>query len=456
MKKCGIGGKLLDWFENYLQERLQRVVINGQFSLWELIKAGVPQGSVLGPLLFLLYIDDLVETVEHCGIRLFADDTCLFIEVGDRDETAALINSDLNRIYEWSKKWIVSFAPTKTNSLIVSNKRDSHLNPPVFLNHHPVQEVSYQKYLGLTFTNNLRWNRHIDETASKAQRKLNAMLPLKFKLDRKSLEVMYNSFVLPTMEYAIVVWGGTFDSDILKLEKIHINAMRLVTGATSKSNIANLYSDTGWSTFNQRKEQSILAMFYKIKNGQSPEYLQNLLPPDNQDKSTYNLRNKQDVSIPFARLETYKRSFFSNAIRLWNSLPICIRSCQSITEFKTALQHKPDDITVLYYYRERWAQIHHARLRTGCSKLNADLCFNLHVRNDPTCACGHLCENAAHFLFNCPNYAQIRNNMIQKISAITTVSLDTILYGNRHLSQNANYAIFDAVHEYTKDSNRFS
>ena len=325
-------------------------------------------------------------------------------------------------------------APTKTNSLIVSNKRDSHLSPPVFLDNHPVQEVSHQKYLGLTFTHNLRWNRHIDEIASKAQRKLNAMLPLKFKLDRKSLETMYNSFVLPTMEYAIVVWGGTYDSDILKLEKIHIDAMRLVTGATAKSNIASLYKDTGWSAFNQRKETSILVMFYKIKNGQAPEYLQNLLPPDNQDKSTYNLRNKQDLSIPFARLETYKRSFFPNAIRLWNSLPICVRSCQSIMEFKTALQQKPDDITVLYYYGQRWAQIHHARLRTGCSKLNADLCYNLHVRNDPTCTCGHPCENASHFLFNCPNYAQIRNNMIQKISAITTVSLDIFLYGNRHLS----------------------
>ena len=121
-----------------------------------------------------------------------------------------------------------------------------------------------------------------------------------------------------------------------------------------------------------------------------------------------------------------------------------------------ALQKKADDTNILYYYGERWAQIHHARLRIGCSKLNADLCFNLHVRNDATCACGHPCENAAHFFLNCPNYALIRTSMIQKVSTITTITLDTILHGNKHLSQNANNAIFDAVHLYIKDSNRFS
>ena len=90
LKKCGIDGGLLAWFANYLKERVQRVVINGQFSEWGTLKAGVPQGSVQGPLLFLLFIDDLVQTVVDTNIRLFADNTCLYIEVGKRDEAAAL------------------------------------------------------------------------------------------------------------------------------------------------------------------------------------------------------------------------------------------------------------------------------------------------------------------------------------------------------------------------------
>ena len=86
------------------------------------------------------------------------------------------------------------------------------------------------------------------------------MIPLKFKLDRRSLEIMYNSFVLPSMEYANIVWGGTFDSDILKLEKIHVDGMRLVTGATARSNIANLYSETAFMSMSEQRDHVMLKM----------------------------------------------------------------------------------------------------------------------------------------------------------------------------------------------------
>ena len=91
------------------------------------------QGSVLGPILFLLYINDIVHVVNHCYIRLFADDTCLYIEVGDREETARLVNNDLTAISAWSQQCLVNFLPSKTKSLTISNKNDVHLNPSVYL-----------------------------------------------------------------------------------------------------------------------------------------------------------------------------------------------------------------------------------------------------------------------------------------------------------------------------------
>ena len=96
LRSFGIRGKLLDWFTNYLKDRYQRVVINGQSSDWAKLKSGVPQGAVLGPLLFLVFINDLVYVVRHCKIRMFADDTCLFIEVDNREEAAAIIDDDLD------------------------------------------------------------------------------------------------------------------------------------------------------------------------------------------------------------------------------------------------------------------------------------------------------------------------------------------------------------------------
>ena len=170
LRKCGIDGRLLLWFQDYLSNRMQRVVINGQNSNWNIIGAGVPQGSVLGPLLFLLYINVIVQSVTHCNIRLFADDTCIFIEVNDRDEAAELINADLKKIHEWSKKWLINFAPSKTKSLIISTKKDFNLNPPLFLNNQHIEEVKSHTYLGVTFCRNLRWSAHINSVYLKAKK----------------------------------------------------------------------------------------------------------------------------------------------------------------------------------------------------------------------------------------------------------------------------------------------
>jgi hypothetical protein len=157
LKQSGIGGSLLDWFENYLKDHLQRVVINGQASKWGQICAGVPQGSVLGPLLFLLFINDITHVVNNCNIRLFADDTCLFIEVDNRVDTAHMINQDLANIHRWSENWLVTFSPPKTKSLTISNKKDANLNPPVHLNGQDIDEFNTHTYLGLKFASNLRW-----------------------------------------------------------------------------------------------------------------------------------------------------------------------------------------------------------------------------------------------------------------------------------------------------------
>ena len=114
------------------------------------------------------------------------------------------------------------------------------------------------------------------------------MIPLKFKLDRHLVETMYNSFVLPTMEYTNIIFRGTYDSDISKLEKIHINGMRLVSGATARSNIATLYMDTAWQSISERRGHSMLKMLFKIKNNLAPEYLIELLSPVNHEQVHYN------------------------------------------------------------------------------------------------------------------------------------------------------------------------
>ena len=143
-------------------------MLNGKASNWGRINAGVPQGSVLGRLLFLIYINDLTSVVNNCKIRLFADDTCLFTEVNDREQAAALIEQDLHNIFEWSKQWLVNFSASKTKSLIISNKKDRHLNPAVHFNGTQIIEVNSHTYLGLNFSFNLKWSEHIESISQKS------------------------------------------------------------------------------------------------------------------------------------------------------------------------------------------------------------------------------------------------------------------------------------------------
>ena len=122
LRGAGIRGTLLQWLKSYLTDRQQRVTINGARSPWGKILAGVPQGSVLGPLLFLIFINDIVHVINRCKIRLFADDTCLFVEIDEPDEAAQILNENLNEIQQWANKWLVSFSPPKTVELLISNK----------------------------------------------------------------------------------------------------------------------------------------------------------------------------------------------------------------------------------------------------------------------------------------------------------------------------------------------
>ena len=450
---CGIQGDLLDWFENYLHGRLQRVIINGQSSEWAEFNAGVPQGSVLGPLLFLVYINDITTSIKHCNTRLFADDTCLFIEVNNRETTVEMIHSDLDNIDKWAKKWLVQFAPEKTKSLTISKKRDAHLNPRIIFNGHTIEEVHSHTYLGLLFTSSLSWNPHIANIEMKARKKLNMLSPLKFKLDRKSLEVLFSSFVSTTMYYGIEVWGGSYDSYLIKLEHIVIDGMRLVTGATKRSNIAKLYHETGWQSVKDRRDQAMVIMMFKIENNIVPNYLCEILP--NSRVVSYNLRNKQNLRGPYHNTEVFKRSFLPTAIRLWNELDINKRSLGSLGNFKMSVK-KMKENNIMYYYGKRWPSIHHARLRIGCSKLKSDLSFNLHIPDiDPECTCGAGYEDAEHFFMNCLHYRDIREVLKMKIERHCPFSLNVLLYGAPYLPITTNCSLFDAIHEYIVKSHRF-
>ena len=461
LKGAGIRGRLLSWLKSYLTDRQQRVTINGAKSPWGKILAGVPQGSVLGPLLFLIFINDITHIITRCKIRLFADDTCLFVEVDEPAEAAAILNENLQKIQEWANKWLVSFSPPKTKEMLITNKAP-HDHPPLMLNNEQITRVKHHKHLGVYLSDNLSWKKHAEETASKANRCLGILRPLKFILDRASLETLYKSFIRPVLEYADIVWDAPdahrHGLDIL--ERVQTEAARIVTGATARCSTEQLYKEVGWEKLSLRRRLHRSTMMYKIMTGLAPESLLQKIPNRVEARTRYRLRNRGDLQVPFTRLVTYTQSFFPTAVRLWNEFTDAIRNSPSVASFKhNYLKVTPRPSTNPLVYRgERRTAVYHSRMRIGCSGLNADLCRELHVLDSAACTCpSGEDETAVHYLLHCEKYRPERLTMMLGLTQLDHLnpSQDLLLNGDRSKSLDHNNQVFKLVHNFIRTSKRF-
>ena len=188
LKQSQIDGNCLNLFESYLRGRKQIVVVDGEKSQIKEVKAGIPQGSRLGPLLWILFVNDIVENIES-DILLFADDTCLFASARDPAQTAKILNKDLSKIDKWAKTWKVKFNPLKSKDVIFSRALKVYNSPPVILDNTYIIRVHEHKHLGVWLDNTLSWSRQISETVLKANYKLSVLRSVKF-LDRSTLDLI--------------------------------------------------------------------------------------------------------------------------------------------------------------------------------------------------------------------------------------------------------------------------
>ncbi len=204
LRQNGISGVLVNWVSSYLQNRSQRVFVGSTLSDEKQINAGVPQGSVLGPLLFLIYVNDIAAQLLSIT-RLFADDSSLAISTSNISHMEDVLNADLCKLTQWSKKWLVNFNPAKTEVMFFSLVNTDR--PTLYFDNTRLNFVEHHKHLGLIYSENGSWHQHISSIVSSASKVLGSMKKLKFKLRRITLNQIYTSYLRPLLEYASVVWG---------------------------------------------------------------------------------------------------------------------------------------------------------------------------------------------------------------------------------------------------------
>ena len=272
----GIQDRVNHWIESFLCDRTQSVVVEGESSSAIQVRSGVPQGSVVGPCLFLLYINDLPNRVSSIS-KLFADDTLLH-RLMQNDKDNEILQKDLQELEKWENEWDMSFHPNKCNILPISKKKSVNKNDYT-LHDHQLETVESAKYLGVTLQSNASWDKHIDGICAKANRTLGFIRRNLKVTPRKTKEIAYKALVRPILEYSSSVWDPANQKQINSLEKVQRRAARFVCNNYQKrASVNKMLQDLKWPSLQKRREKSRLCMMYKITNGQAHFTSESLKP----------------------------------------------------------------------------------------------------------------------------------------------------------------------------------
>ena len=330
LSQIGVGGLFYNILGSYLADRKQTVVVDGEKSEILDVKAGIPQGSRLGPLLFILYMNDITEDIES-DILIFADDTSLFATGSDPAETAAILNRDLAKIANWADRWKVTFNAGKSKDIIFSNKCLNN-SPPLIFNDNYIERVNVHKHLGLYLSSSLDWSVQIKEVCLKANRKLSCLRSVKL-LSRQTLDLLYKITVRSVIDYALPVYCKTLkQTEISRLENLQYRAAKIVTGAFHYTSREKLNIELGWETIQKRADILGLNVFHKIHLQETRPLIRKCMPKLDFERQHF-LRSKGGY-IPFKNYGSYfKKSFFPYISGLWNCLPKQVQ-CHNLADFQ--------------------------------------------------------------------------------------------------------------------------
>lgn len=348
--KYGFRGTPHSWFTSYLSDRYQKVTVGNSESSKQLITHGIPQGSTLGPLLFLLYINDITNSSEKLSFRLFADDTNIFFSSSDPKELERTINAELIKVKNWCNVNKLSINFTKTNFMIVKSVR-KRLNMPIDIvlpdkngSTFHLKQKDHIKYLGVLLDDKINWQYHIASVCSRVARNTGIFYKLRHFLTPTQLRQIYHNLIYPHISYAIVAWGSAYKTNINQLQVKQNHLARVIFfevlyGKNTPSalpllnlldllTVNNVYQFQALKFIHNWHKQNLPPIF-----NNSFHYAKNV--------HSYNTRYASQNNLYKSRFRTNmgKQSISAMATNIWQNLPSVLKELNTFTFSKNVKQY---------------------------------------------------------------------------------------------------------------------
>jgi hypothetical protein len=333
----GVRGTALDLFRSYLTNRKQYVCNSGNSSSIKDVMLGVPQGSVLGPLLFILYINDIVNCSKLLHFFLFADDTTLFRSNKNFIKLIEEMNTELDYLTEWFRANRLSLNSSKTHFIVFGNKHvPGDDDYQITLDGTILKRVQSTKFLGVFIDEKLTWNQHINNICAKASRGVGIISRMRNVFPPATLKLLYDTLIYPYLTYCCVIWGSAYMNVLNNIIVIQNKALRLITNSKYRTSAGPLYVRLNLLRVVDIYKYQVLLFMFKVRNYIVPNSCMNYVEIN--PSSEHNTRSASYFKLFRFRTNTRQHSISIAGPRLWNTIPNTLQNSVCLSQFKKSLK----------------------------------------------------------------------------------------------------------------------
>lgn len=335
LKRMGLDGVVYKWFNSYLKERYQVVRYGNHMSNKRAVESGVPQGSVLGPILFILYINDIVKVIKKCSIQMFADDTLIYFMADDIVEVYNTINMELQNISRWLNENNLKLNLEKTKYMIVNNRynvpNDDNFN--ISVDGYNIEKVSKYKYLGIIIDHNLSFNDHADYVLKKLAKKVYFFSRIGTYLSTETKLLIYHTLIAPNFFYCPTILFMLNKTQLCHLQIKQNRALRVILNCNMYTPIKTMLDCLNCLSVNQCIMLNVFLFIYKLVNNLLPKHLLDYCMFVS-DIHNYQTRNYQNFYVHVSRTSFTENQLFNRGLKLYNELPQQTKEAHNIKLFK--------------------------------------------------------------------------------------------------------------------------